>query len=161
MLVIVLKIACFVATALNFTVQAVYFTHALQLHDYSPSQYRSWCRDNDEQLVNWKHLIPFLCVPAMWLQGKVDTAALYGAATVILLVTALVNLPKKAETPLALTPRVWWLFAVQFVMLAIVIVSCVFLSAQRAIGILGLFSLIVWLWTGVAAYIVAPRKNKE
>ena len=161
MLVVLLKIACFAAAAFNFAVQAVYFTHMLQLNAYSPVQYRKWCRDNDEKLVDIKHLIPFVCIPAMWLHGKVNTAILFGVAAVALLVTALLNFPKKAETPLTLTPRVWVLFGVQFLLLAVVITSCVFLSAQRAIGILGLFSIIVWMWTGIAAYITAPKKTAD
>ncbi len=160
MLVLLLKIACLTAAAFNFVVQAVYFTRMLQQNDYLPAQYRKWCRDNDEQLVDLKHLVPFLCIPAMWLQGKVDTAFLYGAATVILLLTAVLNFPKKTQTPLVLTPRVWRLFIVQFVILALVITSCIFISAQRAIGILGLFSIIVWLWTGVAAHITLPLENR-
>ncbi len=160
MLDLLLKITCLVAAAFNFAAQAVYFTCMLQQNDYLPVQYRKWCRDNDERLVDLKHLVPFLCIPAMWLQGKVDTAFLYGAATVILLLTAVLNFPKKAQTPLVLTPRVWRLLVVQFVILAIVITSCIFISPQRAIGILGLFSIIVWLWTGVAAYITLPLEKR-
>lgn len=160
MIGLLLKIACLAAAAFNFAVQAVYFTHMLQLNSYRPERYRKWCRDHDEQLVNIKHLIPFLCVPAMWLQGKVDSVVLYGVATGVLLLTALLNLPKKAKKPLVVTPRVWRLFVVQFVILAIVITSCIFLSAQRTIGILGLFSIIVWLWTGAAAYITLPVENR-
>lgn len=160
MIPLVLKIACLTAAAFNFVVQAVYFTHMLQLNSYRPERYRKWCRDHDEQLVNVKHLIPFLCIPAMWLQGKVDESILYGAATVILLFTALLNFPKKAKKPLVVTPRVWRLFIAQFLILALVVVSCVFMSAQRAIGIVGLFSIIVWLWTGVAAYITLPLENR-
>ncbi len=160
MLVVLLKIACLVATAFNFAVQAVYFTCMLQQNEYCPTQYRKWCRDNDERLVDLKHLVPFLCIPAMWLQGKVDSMYLYGAATVILLLTAVLNFPKKAQMPLVMTPRVWRLFVVQFVILALVIIGCAFISAQRAIGILGLFSIIVWLWTGVAAYITLPLEKR-
>ena len=97
MIGLLLKITCLAAAAFNFAVQAVYFTHMLQLNAYRPERYRKWCRDHDEQLVNIKHLIPFLCVPAMWLQGKVDSVVLYGVATGVLLLTALLNLPKKAK----------------------------------------------------------------
>lgn len=159
-MVLLLKIACLVAAAFNFAVQAVYFTHMLQLNSYRPERYRKWCRDHDEQLVDLKHLVPFLCIPAMWLQGKLDDAVLFGAATGVLLLTALLNFPKKAKKPLVVTPRVWRLFVVQFVILALVITSCIFISAQRAIGILGLFSIIVWLWTGVAAYVTLPLENR-
>ncbi|MBP3381099.1 MAG: UDP-N-acetylmuramoyl-tripeptide--D-alanyl-D-alanine ligase, partial [Clostridia bacterium] len=160
MTALLLKIACLVAAAFNFAVQAVYFTHMLQLNSYRPERYRKWCRDHDEQLVDLKHLVPFLCIPAMWLQGKVDEAILFGVATAALLLTAILNFPKKAKKPLVVTPRVWRLFAVQFVILALVITGCIFISAQRAIGILGLFSIIVWLWTGVAAYVTLPLENR-
>ncbi len=160
MTALLLKIAFLAAACFNFAAQAVYFTHMLQLNSYRPERYRKWCRDHDEQLVDLKHLIPFLCIPAMWLQGKVDEAILYGAAAAILLVTAVVNFPKKAKKPLVVTPRVWRLFVTQFVILAIFITSCIFVSAQRAIGILGLFSIIVWLWTGVAAYVTLPLENR-
>lgn len=160
MIPLLIKAACFIAVVVNFAVQAVYFTHMLQLNSYRPERYRKWCRDHDEQLVDLKHLVPFLCIPAMWLQGRVDESILYGAAAVILLATALLNLPKKAKKPLVYTPRVWRLIAVQIFILLAVLTACFFISAQRAIGILGLFSIIVWLWTGVAAYITLPLENR-
>ena len=46
-----MKIAFLVAAALNFGVQAVYFTHMLQLNSYRPERYKKWCKDNDARLV--------------------------------------------------------------------------------------------------------------
>lgn len=157
---ILMKLACFFAVIVNFAVQAVYFTHMLQLNSYRPERYRKWCRDHDGQLVDLKHLIPFLCIPAMWLQGKVDETILYGAAAGILLLTAVLNFPKKAKKPLVYTPRVWRLILTQLVILTAVLVPCFLLDAQRAIGILGLFSIVVWLWTGLAGRINLPIENR-
>lgn len=154
-----LKIAMLVAAALNFVVQAIYFTHMLQLNSYRPERYKKWCKDHDEQLVNLRHLLPFLCIPAMWLNGRVDMSIFYGAATAVLLLTALLNLPKKAKKPLGYTPRVWRLLACQAVLLALVLVACWFTDPMRAVGVLGLVSIIIWLWTGVAAYVMLPLEN--
>ncbi len=156
----ILKIVLLGAAAINFIVQAVYFTHMLQLNSYRPERYRKWCRDHDEQLVNLRHLVPFLCIPAMWLQGRVDTYIVYAVAACLLLLTAVINIPKKAKKPLVVTARVWRLFAVQLLILAAVLTGCVFLSPLRAVGILGLFSIIIWFWTGLAAVITKPLEDR-
>ena len=57
-----IKILLMAAAALNFGVQAVYFTHMLQLNSYRPERYKRWCTEHDKELVNIRRLLPFLCV---------------------------------------------------------------------------------------------------
>lgn len=154
-----LKIVMMAATAFNFIVQAIYFTHMLQLNSYRPERYKKWCRDHDEQLVNVRHLIPFLCIPAMWLNGKVELTVLYAVAAAILLLTGLLNIPKKAKKPLVYTPRVWRLLVCQAVLLILMLLLCWCITPVRAVGVLGLISIVIWLWTGAAAYIMLPLEN--
>lgn len=154
-----LKIVMMAAAAFNFIVQALYFTHMLQLNSYRPERYKKWCRDHDDQLVNVRHLIPFLCIPAMWLNGKVEMSVLYAVAAATLLLTGLLNLPKKAKKPLKYTPRVWRLLVTQSVLLILMLVLCWFITPLRAVGLLGLFSIIIWLWAGATAYIMLPLEN--
>ncbi len=156
---LILKVVMFAAAAFNFAVQAVYFTHMLQLNSYRPERYKKWCKDHDEQLVNLRHVLPFLCIPAMWLHGKVDIRIFYAVAAAVLLLTALLNFPKKAKKPLVFTPRVWRLFGCQAILLALLLTLCACVTPLRAVGLLGLFSVIIWLWTWVAAYITLPLEN--
>lgn len=149
-----------VAAAGNFGVQAVYFTHMLQLNSYRPERYKKWYTENDKRLVNIPRLLPFLCVILLWLNGRVDNWILYAAAGAVLLLTALLNLPKKAKKPLVVTARVWRLFATQAVLCAALLCVGFFLSPQRGIALLGLGSMVIWLWTGFANRINVPIENK-
>ena len=135
------------ASAAYVYVQAVYFVHMLQLNSYRTERYRKWCRENDEKLVNVRHLLPFLCIPAIWMNGRVPEIALYATAAGVLLLTALLNLPKKAKKPLVYTARVWRVLFLQTVLFLLCAVPCFFLSAPRSVGFLGLFSTVIWLWT--------------
>ena len=157
---VAMKWAMLVAAALNFGVQAAYFTHMLQLNSYRPERYKKWCTENDKRLVNVPRLLPFLCVILLWLNGRVETWILYAAAAGVLLLTALLNLPKKAKKPLVVTARVWRLFATQAVLCAVLLCVGFFLSAQRGIALLGLGSMVIWLWTGVANRINVPIEKK-
>jgi UDP-N-acetylmuramoyl-tripeptide--D-alanyl-D-alanine ligase len=158
-MVLIAKLAMTATFLLNFTLQMLQYTHMLQLNSYRPERYKKWCRDNDEKLVNLPHLVPFLCIPAMWLEGRVDAPWLYGAAALIFALTALLNLPKKAKKPLVYTPRVWRLIITQSVLALLVLTLGWLLTAARGVGILGLFSVILWGVTGVAAYINKPLED--
>lgn len=61
MMELAMKCLLLAAAALNFSLQAVYFTHMLQLNSYRPERYRKWCRENDRRLVNVPRLRRF-CV---------------------------------------------------------------------------------------------------
>lgn len=156
-----MKVAMAAVTALNFGLQGVYFTHMLQLNSYRTARYKKWCTDNDSKLVNIPRLLPFLCVLLIWVMEKgVPVWGAYGLGAVILLVTALFHLPKKAKKPLVYTLRVWRLIATQAVLCALVLCGFWFLSPQRGIALVGLFSMIVWLWTGLANVINTPVENR-
>ena len=151
-----MKLAMLATAALNFGVQAVYFTHMLQLNSYRPERYKKWCTENDRKLVNVPHLLPFLCVLVLWLGGRVENLILYAVSAGILLLTALLNLPKKAKKPLVYTARVWRLLATQAVLCLALLSIGYFLSPQLGIALLGVGSMVIWLWTGAANYINAP-----
>ena len=152
--------ALLAAAAFNYGAQAVYFTHMLQLNSYRPERYKKWCTDNDKKLVSWPRLLPFLCVLTLWLYGRVDTAILYATATGILLLTALLNFPRKAKKPLVVTARVKRLFVTQGLLLLVALALVWWLLPQRGLGVVGLFSMVVWLWTGLANLINVPLENR-
>ena len=154
-----MKLVMIACAALNFALQGVYFTHMLQLNSYRPERYRKWCRDNDEKLVNVRHLLPFLCIPAMWLNGRISMTLLYSVAAGILLLTALLNIPKKAKKPLVYTARVKRLLAAEAAFFLLIAVGCALLSTLRAIGIMGLLSIVVWLWVGVVNTALQPLEK--
>ena len=157
---LIMKWAMLAAGALNFGVQAVFFTHMLQLNSYRPERYKKWCTDNDKKLVNIPRMLPFLCVLVLWLNGRVENWILYAVAAAVLLLTALLNLPKKAKKPLVVTARVWRLFATQAVECAALLCVGFFLSPQRGIALLGLGSMVVWLFTGFANRINQPIEKR-
>ncbi len=132
----------------------------LQLNSYRPERYKKWCADNDKKLVSWSRLLPFLCVLTLWLYGRVDTAVLYGAAAAILLLTGLLNFPRKAKKPLVVTARVKRLFVTQGLLLLVALALVWWLLPQRGLGVVGLFSMIVWLWTGLANLINVPLEDR-
>ncbi|MBE6779188.1 MAG: UDP-N-acetylmuramoyl-tripeptide--D-alanyl-D-alanine ligase [Ruminococcaceae bacterium] len=152
--------ALLVAAALNYCLQAVYFTHMLQLNSYRPERYKKWCTDNDRKLVSWQRLLPFLCVLTLWLYDRVPVEVLYGVSAGVLLLTALLNIPRKAKKPLVITARVKRLFITQGVLLLAVLALVWWLLPQRGLGVVGLFSMIIWLWTGLANYINLPLEKK-
>lgn len=155
-MLLTVKLLMLAAAALNFVLQAIGYTHMLQLNSYRTERYRKWCRENDEKLVNVRHLLPFLCIPAIWMNGRVPEIALYATAAGVLLLTALLNLPKKAKKPLVYTARVWRVLLLQAVLFLLCAVPCFFLSAPRSVGFLGLYSTVIWLWTGVANFLLMP-----
>lgn len=153
-----LKIAFAAAAALNFGVQAVYFTHMLQLNSYRPERYKKWCVDNDNKLVTVPRMLPFVCVLALWLAGRVQDWILYAVCAAVLLLTAILCWPKKAKKPLVVTARVRRVFITQGLLCA-GILCLIFLPAYRGVALIGVANMIVWLWTGLANLINTPIEN--
>ena len=153
-----MKVAMLLAAVLNFSVQAVYFTHMLQLNSYRPERYKKWCLENDKKLVNLPRMLPFVCVLLLWLDGRVASWIMYAAGAVILLVTALLNWPKKAKKPLVVTARVKRLLVTQGILCA-GLCALLFLWPPRGLAFVGLGSVVVWLFTGVANLINTPLEN--
>jgi len=153
-----MKIAFFAAATLNFAVQAVYFTHMLQLNSYRPERYKKWCVDNDKKLVTVPRMLPFLCVLSLWLADKVEPWILYAVCAAVLLLTALLNWPKRAKKPLVVTARVRRLFLTQGVLCAALLCT-VLLPAHRGAALIGIGNMVVWLFTGVANRINVPFEN--
>ena len=152
------KIAFLAAAVLNFAVQAVYFTHMLQLNSYRPERYKKWCVDNDKKLVTIPRMLPFLCVLALWLADKVEVWILYAVCAAVLLLTALLCWPQKAKKPLVVTARVRRLFLTQGLLCAAILCT-VLLPAYRGVALIGVANMVVWLWTAVANLINIPFEN--
>lgn len=148
------------AAALNFALQAVFFTHMLQLESYRPERYKRYCTEHDKELVNVRRLLPFLCVLTLWLYKRVPDWSLYLIAAMILLLTALLNIPRRAKKPLAVTARVRRLFVTEGLLCAALLCVSWFVSPMRSIGLLGLGSMLIWLWVGAANYINAPLEKR-
>lgn len=147
------------AATLNYGVQAVYFTHMLQLNSYRPERYKKWCTDNDRKLVTVTRLLPFLCVFTLWLHNRMPNWALYAIAAGLLTLTALLNWPRKAKKPLVLTHRVWRLFVTEGLLLAAILGIGWFTLPMRGLGLIGLSQMIIWIWVGAANYINQPLEK--
>ena len=147
--------------ALNFGLQAVYFTHMLQLNSYRNERYKKWCVENEKKLVNIPRLLPVLCLFTLWLmRDSIPSWVPYAVCAGILLLTALLHLPKKAKKPLVVTKRVVRLFITQGLLCLAVLAVSYFLFPLRGIGLIALFSMIVWLWTSVANRINEPVEKR-
>ena len=152
------KIAMLLAAVLNFAVQAVYFTHMLQLNSYRTERYKKWCVENEKKLVSIPRMLPFLCVFLLWLIGRTANWVVYAIGTAVLLITALLNWPKKAKKPLVVTARVKRLFVTQGLLCAGLCTLYWFWS-PRGLAFIGLGNMVVWLFTGVANAINTPLEN--
>lgn len=155
---LVARLTMLAACAVNFGVQAVYFTHMLQLNSYRTERYRSWCQKHEQKLVNVRRLLPVLLVAVTFLLPHKYGIDFFGGAAVLLL-TAVLNFPQKAKKPLVLTPRVWRLFATQAVLLAAILLIGYFTDALRSLMLIGLLSLVIWFWTGLANVINQPLEK--
>lgn len=153
------KILLIIMTAANFVLQALYFTHIAQLNSYRPERYRKWCRDNDHLLVNVKRILPFACILLMWLYDRIPLWILFALAAAVLLITALLNLPKKAKKPLVFTARVWRLLGFEALFLAVAAFVLIVTTPIRTVGFAGLFSIIIWWWVELALRISVPLEN--
>ncbi|MBQ4332378.1 MAG: UDP-N-acetylmuramoyl-tripeptide--D-alanyl-D-alanine ligase [Clostridia bacterium] len=153
-----MKIAALAAGGLNFAVQAVYFTHMLQLNSYRTERYKKWCLDNEKKLVNIPRMLPFLCVLTLWFAGEKTAWVMYAVCAAVLLLTAILNWPKKAKKPLVVTARVKRLFVTQGLLCA-AILCLVLLPAHRGAALIGVANMAVWLFTGLANLINTPLEN--
>lgn len=147
------------AAILNFAVQGWYFTHMLQLNSYRPERYKKWCLDNEKKLVALTRMMPALCVLCIWLEMKVEAWISFAVCGAVLLITALVNWPKKAKKPLVVTARVKRLFLTEGVLCAALLCMFWFLPLRGA-ALLGLCNVVIWLFVGVANYINSPIEKK-
>ena len=146
-----LKLFVVEAAILNFAVQGWYFTHMLQLNSYRPERYKKWCLDNEKKLVTLPRMVPCLCVFCILLEMKLPREKMwiaFAACGAILLLTALMNWPKKAKKPLVVTARVKRLFVTEGLLCAIQLVLFWFLPLRGA-ALLGLAHVVVWLFVAL------------
>ncbi len=149
------KLAMLVCAAAAFAVRSLYFIHMLQLNSYRGERYRRWCRENDSRLVNVRALLPALLLPAMYLPAVYA----YAVSAVILALTLVLNLPKKAKKPLVITARVKRLMALLYGLFAAALVGLGLLSPLRCIGFTAVLSLLPWLWVGVVNRLIKPLET--
>lgn len=151
----IFKITMLVAAFAAFVTPSLYYVHMLQLNSYRGERYRRWCKENDSRLVNAKVLLPALMLPAMWL----STAWCYAVSTVILAITAVLGIPKKAKKPLVYTARVKRLLTMMYGLYALCLLGCYLFSPLRCVGYIALFSLTPWLWVGLGNALIRPLEN--
>lgn len=152
---LIFKLLMLVLAAATLVCQSLYFVHMLQLNSYRGERYRKWCRENESRLVNWKRLLPALLLPLMYL----PTVWSYAASAVVLLITLVLNLPKKAKKPLVYTARVKRLLTLLFGLYAAVLVGCGFLASLRCTGFVAVLALVPWLWVGLVAALISPLEK--
>ena len=130
----------------------------LQLNSYRTERYKKWCLDNEKKLVNIPRMLPFLCVLTLWFAGEKTAWVMYAVCAAVLLLTAILNWPKKAKKPLVVTARVKRLFVTQGLLCA-AILCLVLLPAHRGAALIGVANMAVWLFTGLANLINTPLEN--
>ena len=148
------KLTLLVAAAAGYGVQAVYFTHMFQLNSYRDERYARWCNENGKKLASPLRLLPLLLLVLAFLPLSDTLRYFIGAG--ILLLTAGLNLPKKAKKPLVVTARVKRLFAAEGLLLLAILGLTFAFAPWRALFWLGLTSCIVWLWVRIAGWLMAP-----
>ncbi|MBE6757579.1 MAG: UDP-N-acetylmuramoyl-tripeptide--D-alanyl-D-alanine ligase [Ruminococcaceae bacterium] len=157
MLPLITKLLLLASTAVCYGVQAIYFTHMLQLNSYRDERYMRWCNENTDRLVSVKRLLPLLAAVLAFI--SLPDVLRNGIATVLFLLAALLNRPQKAKKPLVVTARVKRLFAVEGILLTAALAGAWFFSPWRALLLLGLFGSVVWFWVRLAAWIASPLEK--
>ena len=154
---LIAKIILLVTAACCYGVQAFYFTHMLQLNSYRDERYMRWCNENTGRLVSPRRLLPIVAAALAYLTYiPLDDTLLYGIAAGVLLLTTLLNLPRKAKKPLVVTARVKRLFAAEALLAVVVLAAAYFFGALQALLLLGLFCSVVWFWVRIAAFLTSP-----
>lgn len=160
------KLCLLGAAAVAYAVQAVYFTHMLQLNSYRDERYAKWCGDNGSQLTSWRRLIPALLLLLALIpsylnhgEGPTDYTVFHFVAAGVLLINAGLCFPKKAKKPLVVTARVKRLFAAEGLVLAAALGLAYVFDSWRTLFWLGLFLCVVWFWVRVAARLTAPLEK--
>ena len=148
----VARIALLLCCLLNHLVQSLHFTHMLQLNSYRNERFWKWCKDNENRLVSVKTLLPALLLPLLYLPEFWCIVA----AAVVLAITTLLNIPKKAKKPLVYTARVKRLLTAQYLLFVVLMGICFVLPYKQYVGFVGLASIPVWVWTFVSNTATAP-----
>lgn len=156
-MIVVSRVVLLAAAAFCCGVQAVYFTHMLQLNSYRDERYARWCGENAAKLASWKRLLPLLLLVLAFLSPSSAVTCFIAAGVLVL--CSLLNRPRKAKKPLVITARVKRLFAVQAVLLAAALVLAWVFAPWRSLFWLGLFCCIVWFWVRLAAWIISPLEK--
>ena len=154
---LILARAAFLACcAVNMILQTVYYTHMLQLNSYRNERYWKWCKENDKRLVNPRTVLPVLLIAALYFLPETWC---YGVSAGILLLTALLNYPKKGKKPLVVTARVKRLFATMYGLLAVLLIGCRFAPYLFSVCVLTVISLLPWLWVLLGNALNAPMEK--
>lgn len=155
-------IAMLLAFALYGGVQAVYYTHMLQLNSYRPERYRRWCSQNSRRMLGGDR-VAFPIITAvmaiLWGTFDLETTWLFMAAAAIALLGSWANMPQKAKKPLVVTARVKRLFATQILLFLLLSVGLWFLPAWIGVTVYAVLGLLMPLWVALANRINIPAEN--
>ena len=149
-----LRICFLLACAACYVVQTVYFTHMLQLNSYRPERYGKWCRENPGRLFFIARLLPLGAAALLFVPPE---RIGYGAAMIVLAVTAFLCRPKKAKKPLVITARVKRLWVTAAVLLAALLTGLYFAGISLLGAVLTVLTAsLAWIWVGVANLLNLP-----
>ena len=151
-------VICLVCCTVNVAVQALYFTHMVQLNAYRPDRYYRWCRVNSRK--TWalrRYLLLAPAAAAATVVAFVDrpTWLLYLIAVIVLL-NMTMNLPVKAKKPLVYTARVKRLLVTTAILWMPVLIAAWLLPCWLGLLIVLIASVPVFVWTMVANIINQP-----
>ncbi len=103
--------------------------HFFQLNSYNPITHRRWFKNNPKKYLI--HLALGLCAAiASFIPHFIASVA---AWVVLMVVSAVVSVPKKAKKPLVYTPRVKRMMATAFVLIAAAIAAGMLVSGAHAL----------------------------
>lgn len=162
MLELVFHMVLLFAFALYGAVQAVYYTHMLQLNSYRPERYFRWCRQNPGRLCGFARVFfPVLAVVACIILAAMDVSAawIYGTAALCGVLGAPLNWPQKAKKPLVVTTRVKRLFTTLIVLYGLFSLAVWFLPPLAAAVAYAVGALFLWLWVPVANLLNTPAEK--
>lgn len=109
-------IAALAAVVIAFTINTIHHMHMFQLNSYKPREHWNWVKGNVRELIGVD--IWYLIAVAMFAVGTIGQIA----GTVLLLVVAWMQRPRKAKKPLVYTMRVKRMFLTMAVLLLILVV---------------------------------------
>lgn len=162
MLELAFHIILMIAYAAYTAVQAVYYTHMLQLNSYRPERYLKWCRQNMGRLFGFSRvLFPILTVAVGVILAAMalSPAWIYGAAAICGVLGVPLNWPQRAKKPLVVTSRVKRLFVTLTVLYLLLSLILWFLSPLAVAVIYAAWALLLWLWVLVANLLNFPAEK--
>lgn len=105
----ILQVLLTVVCLLQAAYQTIDYTRVLQRRSWHPERYKKWMNENDKRVLPNTRLLSIAVLGALMMFGLEDgvlAVAAYAAATVICLISAHFDRPRKAKKPLVYSARV-------------------------------------------------------